>query len=39
MAKSNQKHEADDGQVALDFEGDPQEVIVSEVSNIGSLSS
>ena len=30
MAKSNQKHEADDGQVALDFEGDPQEVIVSE---------
>ena len=30
MANANVKHEADDGQVALDFEGEAQEVIVPE---------
>ena len=30
MANTNVKHEADDGQVPLDFEGEGQEVIVSE---------
>jgi hypothetical protein len=30
MANVNVKHEVDDGQVPLDFEGEPQEVIVSE---------
>ena len=30
MAKTNLKHEADDGQVALDFEEEPQEVVIPE---------